>query len=125
MTLEQDLLALNQQLLDSIMAADWATYSSLCDSSITCFEAEAQGHLVQGLPFHQFYFNLGGSSSPKTVTMSQPHVRLLGDQGAVISYVRLTQYLDGNGEPQTAQIQETRVWQAINGQWKHVHAHRA
>lgn len=125
MTLEQDLLALNQQLLDSIMAADWATYSSLCDSSITCFEAEAQGHLVQGLPFHQFYFNLGGSSSPKTVTMSQPHVRLLGDQGAVISYVRLTQYLDGNGEPQTAQIQETRVWQNLNGQWKHVHAHRA
>jgi calcium/calmodulin-dependent protein kinase (CaM kinase) II len=125
MTLEQDLLALNQQLLDSIMAADWATYSSLCDSSITCFEAEAQGHLVQGLPFHQFYFNLGGSSSPKTVTMSQPHVRRLGDQGAVISYVRLTQYLDGNGEPQTAQIQETRVWQQINGQWKHVHAHRA
>lgn len=125
MTLEQDLLALNQQLLDSIMAADWATYSSLCDSSITCFEAEAQGHLVQGLPFHQFYFNLGGSSSPKTVTMSQPHVRLLGDQGAVISYVRLTQYLDGNGEPQTAQIQETRVWQNLDGQWKHVHAHRA
>jgi calcium/calmodulin-dependent protein kinase (CaM kinase) II len=125
MTLEQDLLALNQQLLDSIMAADWATYSSLCDSSITCFEAEAQGHLVQGLPFHQFYFNLGGSSSPKTVTMSQPHVRLLGDQGAVISYVRLTQYLDGNGEPQTAQIQETRVWQNFDGQWKHVHAHRA
>jgi hypothetical protein len=36
-----DLLALNQQLLDSISARDWATYASLCDDKMTAFEPEA------------------------------------------------------------------------------------
>ena len=34
----QDLLALNKKLLDSIAKADWLTYETLCDPSLTCFE---------------------------------------------------------------------------------------
>ena len=58
--LKQELLDLNQQLLDCITAADWDTYQQLCDPTLTCFEPEAMGHLVSGMEFHQFYFQLGG-----------------------------------------------------------------
>ena len=29
------------------------TPQAFCDESLTCFEPEAEGHLVQGLPFHK------------------------------------------------------------------------
>jgi calcium/calmodulin-dependent protein kinase (CaM kinase) II len=125
--LTQELLDLNQKLLASIVSGDWKTYESLCDPSITCFEPEARGQLAIGMPFHKFYFDLPGSpqKSAKNVTMSQPHVRLMGDSAAILCYVRLTQSLDASGQPQTSRVEETRVWQKINSQWKHVHFHRS
>jgi Calcium/calmodulin dependent protein kinase II association domain len=125
--LSQLLLDLNQKLLVAIVSGDWKTYETLCDPSITCFEPEARGQVVVGMPFHKYYFDLPGSPQKpaKNVTMSQPHVRLLGDDAAVLSYVRLTQSLDANGSPQTGRVEETRVWQKIGGQWKHVHFHRS
>jgi hypothetical protein len=121
----QAIIALNQNLLDSIVSADWKTYESLCDGSITCFEAEARGQLVAGMAFHKYYFDLGGPAVKKLVTMASPHVRMLGNDAAVLSYVRLTQSLDAAGAPQTSKFEETRVWQKIGGAWKHVHFHRS
>jgi calcium/calmodulin-dependent protein kinase (CaM kinase) II len=46
------LLALTRKLLESIVAGDWKTYTSLVAYDITCFEPEARGQLVEGLPFH-------------------------------------------------------------------------
>ena len=125
--LSHELLDLNQKLLVSIVTGDWKTYESLCDPSITCFEPEARGQLAVGMPFHKFYFDLPASPQKpaKNVAMSQPHVRLMGENAAVLSYVRLTQSLDANGSPQTGRMEETRVWQKIGGQWKHVHFHRS
>jgi len=125
--LAQQLLDLNQRLLESIISGDWKTYESLCEESISCFEPEARGQLAIGMAFHKYYFELpGGPQKPaKNVTMSQPHVRLMGDDAAVISYVRLTQSLDASGQPQTGRMEETRVWQKVGGQWKHVHFHRS
>jgi len=123
--LNQEIIALNQKLLDSIVSADWKTYESLCDNSITCFEAEARGQLVAGMAFHKYYFDLGGPAAKKLVTMANPHVRMLGNDAAVLSYVRLTQSLDGSGAPQTSKFEETRIWQKIGGAWKHVHFHRS
>lgn len=125
--LNEQLLELNQKLLVAIVSGDWNTYVSLCDPSITCFEPEARGQVVVGMPFHKYYFDLSASPQKpaKQVTMSQPHVRLMGDSAAVISYVRLTQSLDASGAPQTGRMEETRVWQKIGGQWKHVHFHRS
>ncbi|QDU31621.1 Calcium/calmodulin dependent protein kinase II Association [Anatilimnocola aggregata] len=122
-----ELLQLNQTLLNAIISGDWATYESLCDPSITCFEAEARGQLVAGMAFHKYYFDLPGTPQKpaKVVTMSQPHVRLLGDSGAVLTYVRLNQSLDSAGGPQTSRVEETRVWQKMGGAWKHVHFHRS
>ncbi|MFN0019094.1 MAG: DUF4440 domain-containing protein [Pirellulaceae bacterium] len=122
-----ELLALNQKLLEAIVGGDWKAYETLCDPSITCFEPEARGQVVAGMAFHKYYFDLPGTPQKpaKCVSMAQPHVRLLGHDGAVLSYVRLTQSLDGNGAPQTGRMEETRVWQKINGAWKHVHFHRS
>jgi calcium/calmodulin-dependent protein kinase (CaM kinase) II len=122
----QELLVLSQQLLDAITAGDWETYEGLCDPSITCFEPEARGHLVEGLEFHKFYFDLGAPSQTlKVTTMVTPIVRLLGEEGAVVSYVRLNQRVNAAGEPYVSAVEETRVWERIQGEWKHVHFHRS
>lgn len=127
MTVDQttaELLELNQRLLDSVAEGDWETYSTLCDPTISAFEPESRGHLAEGMEFHRFYFDLGGSSGPRNNTMASPHVRLMGDV-AVICYVRLVQRLDANGQPVTVCGEETRVWQRIDGAWRHVHFHRS
>lgn len=124
-----ELLALNQKLLVAIVGGDWKTYADLCDPSLTCFEPEARGHVVEGMPFHKFYFDLGaGGPKPAVatnVTMASPHVRMLGADAAVLSYIRLNQKLNAAGEPVTVAVEETRVWQKVGGAWKHVHFHRS
>ena len=123
-TVTHELLALNQQLLDAIAAADWPKYQELCDPSLTCFEPEALGQLVAGLDFHHFYFKLGATKGHHCTTMASPHVRVMGDV-AVVSYVRVNQRVAGDGSPVTRTVEETRVWQLQNGRWRHVHFHRS
>jgi ketosteroid isomerase-like protein len=118
-----ELLDLNQRLLDAIAGADWKAYAELCDPSLTCFEPEAAGHLVQGLAFHEHYFKLGPVQGEHGTTMASPHVRIIGD-AAVVSYVRLNQRVV-DGAPVTRAVEETRVWQKIQGRWRHVHFHRS
>src|SRR5262245_13076271 len=119
-----ELLQLTQQLLDSIAAADWHTYEELSDPSLTAFEPESRGQLVEGLPFHQFYFQLGSSTRPRQTTMCAPKVRVLGDV-AVVTYVRLNQVVTADGTPKTIASEETRVWQRLEGRWRQVHLHRS
>ena len=119
-----ELLRLNQRLLDCIAAADWATYLELCDPTLTAFEPEAAGQLVEGMPFHEFYFKLGAAREPRNSTMCSPRVRLMGDV-AVVAYVRVNQRLAADGSPASSAAEETRVWQRQNGDWKHVHFHRS
>lgn len=119
-----ELLDLTQQLLESIARADWNAYLELVDPSITCFEPEARGHLVKGLEFHKFYFDLGADPSARNTTMASPKVRVMGDV-AIVAYVRIVQYLDEGGAPATSHYEETRVWQRDEGRWRHVHFHRS
>lgn len=122
-SMESHLLQLTQKLLDAIGTKDWATYQLLTDPSLTCFEPEACGNLVEGMPFHQFYFQLGGGSRPGLVTMTQPHVRILGDV-AIVCYVRLIQSMGETG-PKTTAFEETRVWRLDGENWRQVHFHRS
>ena len=124
-TLQQQLIALTQRLLESIAQGDWPTYEQLCDPSLTAFEPEARGQLVEGLPFHKFFFDLGRRETPRNTTICSPHVRMLGAHAAIVSYVRLHQSLNSQGVPETQKFEETRVWQRHDGQWKHVHFHRS
>ena len=121
---EQELLQLTQKLLDAIALADWATYEQLCDPTLTAFEPEGQGQRVEGMPFHHFYFQLGGARRQHHTTLCSPHIRLMGDV-AVVSYIRLNQRVRDDNSPITTAFEETRVWQRQNGRWKHVHFHRS
>ena len=120
----QELLHLNQQLLDCIARRDWKTYEELCDPSLTAFEPESRGQLVEGLAFHRFYFNLGGTPGEHNTTMASPHVRVMGDV-AVVAYVRINQRVNEQRQPIETAVQETRIWQRQDGRWRHVHFHRS
>lgn len=119
------LINLTKCLLESISTGNWQAYSQLCDPTISCFEPEAKGNLVEGMDFHQFYFDLNQKSTKIQTTMVRPHVRLMGDT-AVVSYVRLTQVADALTQAVvTKASEETRIWNRSNGSWKHVHFHRS
>ena len=120
---DAELLELNQRLLDAIASADWETYEQLCDPQLTAFEPEAAGQRVEGLPFHRFYFDLGGDDRTRT-TMVDPRVRWLGTDAAVVTFVRLTQRVGLDG-PSTQACEETRVWERRDGRWWHIHFHRS
>ena len=126
---DQEILAINQAMLESVASGNWEHYSQVCSADISCFEAESVGHLVEGLPFHRYYFNLASeepNNAPAkvTVTMARPHLRWLNDDAVVLSYTRLTQTLQ-SGEPITSRCCETRVWQRIDNTWQQVHVHRS
>ena len=121
----QEILNLNQRLLDAIAAADWKTYEELCEPELTCFEPEARGHLVQGLAFHRFYFDLGASPAARNTTIASPVVKFCGDDVAVVAYIRLTQKVGDDGKPTTSATEETRIWQRQGNRWRHVHFHRS
>ena len=118
------LLELSQQLPDVIAARDWDAYVELCDETLTAFEPEAVGNLVAGMPFHKFYFEMESTGRPQQATISSPEVRLMGES-ACVTYVRLTQRIDAEGNPTTSACEETRIWQKQDGRWQHVHFHRS
>lgn len=65
------------------------------------------------------------NSKPVHTTILNPHIHLVGDEAACIAYIRVTQYIDANGTPRTAQSEETRVWHRRDGKWQIVHFHRS
>ena len=124
---DQHILTLNQAMLTSVAQGDWEAYATVCSSDLSCFEAETEGLLAEGLDFHRFYFELpssGDAPAPVQVTMARPHLRWLSDEAVVLSYTRLTQRFS-NGEAITHRCCETRIWQKQNGQWRQVHVHRS
>ena len=45
---EDELLILSEKLLEAIDTRDYSTYTELCDVSLTAYEPEALGQLVEG-----------------------------------------------------------------------------
>ena len=120
---EEMLTLLNKQLLDAIDNGDLETYREYCDYSLTAFEPEALGNLVEGLDFHETYFGNPASGKRKS-SVRAPHIRVLGDT-AVVAYVRLVQSTASDGQHSTTAFEETRIWHKIEGSWKNVHFHRS
>ena len=79
----EELLRLNQRLLDAITDSDWAVYEELCDPTLTAFEPEAKGQLVEGLEFHSFYFNRKRPKGDYQTTMCSPKVRIMDDVAVI------------------------------------------
>uniref|UniRef100_UPI00398F7FD9 calcium/calmodulin-dependent protein kinase type II subunit alpha isoform X10 n=1 Tax=Pristiophorus japonicus TaxID=55135 RepID=UPI00398F7FD9 len=124
---KQEIIKATEQLIEAISNGDFEAYTKMCDPGVTAFEPEALGNLVEGLDFHRFYFENLWSKNNKPVhtTILNPHIHLIGEEAACIAYIRITQYIDGNGIPRTAQSEETRIWHRRDGKWQIVHFHRS
>ncbi|XP_061490796.1 calcium/calmodulin-dependent protein kinase type II subunit gamma isoform X8 [Rhineura floridana] len=139
---KQEIIKITEQLIEAINNGDFEAYTKICDPGLTSFEPEALGNLVEGMDFHKFYFEnltpaqclsdkvtvpagkvLSKNSKPIHTTILNPHVHIIGDDAACIAYIRLTQYIDGQGRPRTTQSEETRVWHRRDGKWLNVHYH--
>lgn len=66
---------------------------------------------------------LSKNSKPIHTTILNPHVHLIGEDAACIAYIRLTQFVDGQGRPRSSQSEETRVWHRRDSKWQNVHFH--
>nr|XP_019587204.1 PREDICTED: calcium/calmodulin-dependent protein kinase type II subunit beta isoform X3 [Rhinolophus sinicus] len=122
---KQDIIKITEQLIEAVNNGDFEAYAKICDPGLTSFEPEALGNLVEGMDFHRFYFEnlLAKNSKPIHTTILNPHVHVIGEDAACIAYIRLTQYIDGQGRPRTSQSEETRVWHRRDGKWQNVHFH--
>ncbi|XP_053510796.1 calcium/calmodulin-dependent protein kinase type II subunit beta isoform X1 [Artibeus jamaicensis] len=122
---KQEIIKITEQLIESVNNGDFEAYAKICDPGLTSFEPEALGNLVEGMDFHRFYFEnlLAKNSKPIHTTILNPHVHVIGEDAACIAYIRLTQYIDGQGRPRTSQSEETRVWHRRDGKWQNVHFH--
>ncbi|XP_068806540.1 calcium/calmodulin-dependent protein kinase type II subunit gamma isoform X16 [Struthio camelus] len=122
---KQEIIKITEQLIEAINNGDFEAYTKICDPGLTSFEPEALGNLVEGMDFHKFYFEnlLSKNSKPIHTTILNPHVHIIGEDAACIAYIRLTQYIDGQGRPRTTQSEETRVWHRRDGKWLNVHYH--
>ncbi|KAA0716708.1 Calcium/calmodulin-dependent protein kinase type II subunit beta [Triplophysa tibetana] len=124
-TRKQEIIKITEQLIEGINNGDFEAYAKICDPGLTCFEPEALGNLVEGMDFHRFYFEnlLAKNSKPIHTTILNPHVHLIGEDAACIAYIRLTQFVDGQGRPRSTQSEETRVWHRRDSKWQNVHFH--
>ncbi|XP_068575203.1 calcium/calmodulin-dependent protein kinase type II subunit gamma isoform X4 [Cebidichthys violaceus] len=124
-TRKQEIIKMTEQLIEAINNGDFEAYTRICDPGLTSFEPEALGNLVEGMDFHKFYFEnlLSKNSKPVHTTILNPHVHLIGEDAACIAYIRLTQYMDGQGRPRSCQSEETRVWHRRDAKWLNVHFH--
>ncbi|XP_025898154.1 calcium/calmodulin-dependent protein kinase type II subunit beta, partial [Nothoprocta perdicaria] len=122
---KQEIIKITEQLIEAVNNGDFEAYAKICDPGLTSFEPEALGNLVEGMDFHRFYFEnlLSKNNKPIHTTILNPHVHVIGEDAACIAYIRLTQYLDGQGRPRTSQSEETRVWHRRDGKWQNVHFH--
>nr|XP_023858153.1 calcium/calmodulin-dependent protein kinase type II subunit beta isoform X2 [Salvelinus alpinus] len=122
---KQEIIKITEQLIEAVNNGDFEAYAKICDPGLTSFEPEALGNLVEGMDFHRFYFEnlLSKNSKPIHTTILNPHVHLIGEDAACIAYIRLTQFVDGQGHPRSSQSEETRVWHRRDSKWQNVHFH--
>ncbi|XP_061528507.1 calcium/calmodulin-dependent protein kinase (CaM kinase) II beta 1 isoform X25 [Phycodurus eques] len=129
---KQEIIKITEQLIEAINNADFEAYAKICDPGLTSFEPEALGNLVEGMDFHRFYFDnrvlsihpvLSKNTKPIHTTLLNPHVHLIGEDAACIAYIRLTQFVDGQGRPRSSQSEETRVWHRRDAKWQNIHFH--
>ncbi|XP_061760165.1 calcium/calmodulin-dependent protein kinase (CaM kinase) II beta 1 isoform X22 [Nerophis ophidion] len=122
---KQEIIKITEQLIEAINNGDFEAYAKICDPGLTCFEPEALGNLVEGMDFHRFYFDhlLAKNSKPIHTTILNPHVHLIGEDAACIAYIRLTQFVDEQGQPRSSQSEETRIWHRRDAKWQNIHFH--
>ncbi|CAL1156323.1 unnamed protein product [Cladocopium goreaui] len=100
----------------------------MCDEQLTCYEPEAKGHLLKGLDFHKYYFDLmqgqsdsAGKKEVRQTTMVAPNITwMCNRQAAIVCFKRLVQ-----AGVNTIVTEESRVWEFVGSRWKLRHFHRS
>ncbi|XP_070545099.1 calcium/calmodulin-dependent protein kinase type II subunit alpha-like isoform X3 [Ptychodera flava] len=120
--LEEEVINVTKDLLSAIDRRDFKVYRDMTMENVSCFERGTMGDLVEGLDFHEYYFD---KIPPEncSVTIINPRVHVFGPDAACIAYVRLRQRTTEPAITVTFRTQETRVWQRIDGKWKVIHFH--
>ncbi|XP_076064009.1 uncharacterized protein LOC143038551 isoform X6 [Oratosquilla oratoria] len=108
---KQEIVKVTEQLIECINSGDFEAYTQLCQQTVRGFDDILQV--------------LGKNCKALSTMIMSPHVHLLGEDAACIAYVRLTQYMDKQGQAHTQQSEETRVWQRRDNKWQCVHFHRS
>lgn len=121
------IIKLTEQLLDAIDNGDFEKYKRFCAPSMTAFEPESLGNLIEGTDFHKLFFDQAASGSGARVSHSKilnPSVLLLSEDSSSIAYIRLTITKNASGV-QTQRSEETRIWLRKENKWMCVHFHRS
>ncbi|KAL5264196.1 hypothetical protein ACHWQZ_G005323 [Mnemiopsis leidyi] len=123
---KKEVLSKVHSLLYYICVGDLDAYQEMVLPTMTCFEPETKGQLIEGTQFHQFMFESSKRDRPKVnCTMISPHVQLLGTDAAVVSYIRLVQCTNSANVTTTERWSETRVLHRVSDTWKLAHCHRS
>mmetsp|Transcript_39441 Transcript_39441/g.85078 ORF Transcript_39441/g.85078 Transcript_39441/m.85078 type:complete len:146 (+) Transcript_39441:64-501(+) len=125
---DEEMLRMNKALMDLIMDGDFESYKVMCDEQLTCYEPEAKGHLLKGLDFHKYYFDLmqgqsdsAGKKEVRQTTMVAPNITwMCNRQAAIVCFKRLVQ-----AGVNTIVTEESRVWEFVGSRWKLRHFHRS
>lgn len=122
------IIKLTENLVDAIDSGDFEKYRKLCAPTMTAFEPESLGNLIEGTDFHRLYFDQTNTSSSATrMQLSKilnPSVLILSEDSGSIAYVRLVITKDTNGI-RTQRFEETRIWTRKENKWMCVHFHRS
>ncbi|XP_062523840.1 calcium/calmodulin-dependent protein kinase type II delta chain-like [Corticium candelabrum] len=89
-----EIVEFTEKLLEAITTGDYETYKEMVVMDVSCFENETCGELVSGMELHQFLFDHVKRPEKIRNYILHPKVVMLGDQGAMIAYVRLMQFID-------------------------------
>ena len=139
---EQCIKLATHRMLECIDSGDYEEYRLMCSDDMTCFEPEAGEHIVPGMDFHKYFFDVQHNieeiakiestngnaklTTPRRSTISGYTSRVLtGGQSVLCAYTRLVQ--KGNNSREVSSTQETRVWEYCEASksWRCVHFHRS
>lgn len=111
------------KLLHAIRAGDIGFYKRHVSTELTCFEPESDGHIVDGLPFHEFFMTNFAMEGPYHLEIVRPTIQVYGSVGyTAYSLVILSK---DEGKPKITSVNETRIWEYQDDRWVMVHFHRS
>jgi calcium/calmodulin-dependent protein kinase (CaM kinase) II len=110
-------------LLHAIRSGDNDFYKKHVSADLTCFEPESQGHIVDGLPFHEFFMTNFKNEDPYHLELIRPTIRVYGDTGYTAYTMVILKKTEGKAV--MTKVNETRIWNKQDGIWCMVHFHRS
>ncbi|MFT7796287.1 calcium/calmodulin-dependent protein kinase type II subunit alpha isoform X1 [Arapaima gigas] len=124
---KQEIIKVTEQLIEAISNGDFESYANRGpEREVSAKDVSLQTVIANSIGCALFFVSVWSKNSkPVHTTILNPHIHLIGEEAACIAYIRITQYIDTNGMPRTAQSEETRIWHRRDGKWQIVHFHRS